>query len=203
MFPIYYPPAVTFDKHGTIWVYWGTGDREDPINKNSRERFYAVKDDGGADSDHPYTEGDLQNVTGDDKNKFTPYPNMKGWYIQLEESEKVLARPAVFAGLVYFTSFLPRSVDPCSVGGDARLYVLEYLSGGGATVFSDALYMAGTTSDRFIHLGEVAPSAPIISVNTKGQASVIVGTMVGGVYSAPIYSDPSNKQLLYWREVIR
>ncbi len=28
--PIYYPPAVALDKNGIPWVFWGTGDREDP-----------------------------------------------------------------------------------------------------------------------------------------------------------------------------
>jgi hypothetical protein len=44
-------------------------------------------------------------------------------------------------------------------------------------------------------------SAPVISVNSRGRASVLVGTTDGGVYSRPAYSLGGNKQLLYWREV--
>ena len=50
--PIYYPPAVAFDTNGIPWVYFGTGDRENPNDKNNQERFYAVKDDGNGD--YPY-----------------------------------------------------------------------------------------------------------------------------------------------------
>jgi type IV pilus assembly protein PilY1 len=55
--PIYTQPAVAFDRRGTPWVYFGTGDRENPTDKVNQERFYAVKDDGKGV--YPRTEVDL------------------------------------------------------------------------------------------------------------------------------------------------
>ena len=66
----------------------------------------------------------------------------KGWYIKLEKSgrqlEKVLAKPAVFNRLVYFTTYTyTQSADPCAVAGVSKDYVVEYLSGGGALSVDD------------------------------------------------------------------
>ena len=67
--PIYYQPSVALDPSGTPWVFFGTGDRENPLEKNIQDRFYAVKDDdarGTTDSDkggYPYSEEDLTDVT--------------------------------------------------------------------------------------------------------------------------------------------
>jgi hypothetical protein len=199
--PIYYQPAVTLDPSGTIWVYFGTGDRENPTDTNNKENFYAVKDDGGYTAVQPYKENDLKKLGVTSDNTYSKVSTEKGWRIELSTSEKVLARPAVFNGLVYFTTFTPITTDPCSAGGDAKLYIVEYLSGGGAT--DTAAYLLGTTSSRFIDIGGGVPSAPIISVNMKGQGSVIVGTTASGIYSSTIHSHPTNKELIYWREVIR
>ena len=44
--PIYYQPAVTVDKGQYPWIYFGTGNREEPMDvSNPQERFYAVKDE--------------------------------------------------------------------------------------------------------------------------------------------------------------
>jgi type IV pilus assembly protein PilY1 len=198
--PIYYQPAVAFDKNGTPWVFFGTGDREDPTNRNSHDIFYAVKDDKDDGAGYPYSESNLTNVTT--LNTFHG-STTKGWYIELETSEKVLARPTVFSNIVYFTTYTPGEKKECSVEGTGRLYFTEFLSGGGAVLFSDAAYLANTTSPlRYVVIGSGVPSAPVISVNLKGKASVIAGTTDGGVYSRVAHSRGTNKQILYWREVI-
>jgi len=202
--PIYYQPAVALDKKGIPWVFWGTGDREDPTSKTSQERFIAVKDDDDDSSGYPYKENNLTNVTT--TNTFDPDPldkgtDNKGWYIAMEQGEKVLSRPAVFSGLVYFTTFTPGETKDCKVAGGPRLYMVEFRSGGGATQFSNAAYLANTTSARYVQIGSGVPSSPVISVASKGNASVSAGTTGGGVYSRVIYSQGTNKQILYWREV--
>jgi hypothetical protein len=55
---------------------------------------------------------------------------------------------------------------------------------------------------RSRNIGYGAPSAPVISVDMKGKASVVIGTTSGQIYSAEAFSPTTNKVLLYWREVI-
>jgi type IV pilus assembly protein PilY1 len=203
---IYYQPAVAFDKNGIPWVYFGTGDREDPKDfKNEQEGFYAVKDDGLGD--YPRDEKkDLKDVTS--LNTFTPDATKKGWYIKLEKQlEKVLAKPAVFNRLVYFTTYTyTESADLCAVGGVSKEYVVEYLSGGGALNVDDMSDILNPPSD-FVHkrsqeIGSGAPSAPVITVNMKGKASVIIGTTSGQISSGEAFSLTTNREILYWREVV-
>jgi len=204
--PIFYQPAVAFDRHKAPWVYFGTGDRENPNDStNPPERFYAVKDDG--QGTYPRKEENLADVTS--VNTFTSVgePN-KGWFIKLEKTdgkhEKVLAKPAVFNRLVYFTTYSYKQTnDPCQVAGDAKLYIVEFLSGGGALTVDELTDLSGTPSERSKVVGEGIPSAPVISVNMEGKASVIIGTTSGQVSSQEAFSPTSNKELLYWREVVR
>jgi len=211
--PIYYQAAAALDPQRNLWVYFGTGDREDPTNDNCRENFYAVKDDGKGD--YPRKKGDLANVTA--TNTFTIDPLRKGWYIELSKGEKVLAKPAVFRELVYFTTYSPKtSTDPCIRAGNAAFYIVEYLSGGGA--FDLGEYLVGNPSDRSAVIGEGIPSTPVISVGSKGDAVVIVRTTSGGGGpgsgsgggpgrgagggGATAPPDENPKKVLYWREVV-
>jgi type IV pilus assembly protein PilY1 len=200
---IYYQPAVAFDNNGIPWVYFGTGDREDPTDtKNPQERFYAVMDDGK--EDYPRSENNLRNVTN--LFTFSPDRTRKGWYIKLESTgkrlEKVFGKPTVFNKLLYFTTyFYNDKADPCSVAGDARLYVVEYVSGGGAFVLED--YLQGKKPEhRWETIGSGVGSSPVITVNMRGQDSVIVGTTSGQVFSTKAHAPSTLKETLYWREVI-
>ena len=144
---IYYQPAVALDRSGKPWVYFGTGDRENPNDyTNQNERFYAVRDDGSGT--YPRTESNLYDLILNNYNSFTPVqdpsvcPGCKGWFIKLDKSrspnpnslEKVLAKPVVFNQLVYFTTYTYTvSANPmCSTGGSGKVYIVEYRSGGGA-----------------------------------------------------------------------
>jgi type IV pilus assembly protein PilY1 len=202
---IYYQPAVAFDSHRIPWVYFGTGDRENPKDwSGPPERFYAVRDDGLGS--YPQTEGDLSDVTTNPLT-FTPDPTKKGWYIKLDKSgrllEKVLAKPAVFNRLLYFDtySYTP-TADLCAAAGISKEYVVEFLSGGGALTVDDLSDLSGPTSSRSQQIGIGAPSNPVITVNNKGKASIIVGTTSGQIYSAPAFSPTTNKAIMYWREVV-
>jgi type IV pilus assembly protein PilY1 len=201
--PIYYQPAVAFDKQRMPWVYFGTGDRENPTEKTTHERFYAVKDDGTGP--YPRTEENLRDVTTyTDRTFVIPQDPLKGWYIKLAKpSEKVLAKPTVFSNLVYFTTYTYTSTDPCKAAGEATLYVLEYLSGGGALVLDDYLQGIPSAHSQAIGTGnEGMPSAPVISVNLKGKATLTIGTTSGKILSKGVLSPVTNKEILYWREVI-
>ena len=87
------------------------------------------------------------------------------------------------------------------VAGDARLYVVEYVSGGGAFVLED--YLQGIHPEqRSGVIGSGVASSPVITVNMKGKASVIAGTTSGQVFSTKAHSPSTLKETLYWREVI-
>jgi hypothetical protein len=85
--------------------------------------------------------------------------------------------------------------------GEARLYIVEYLSGGGALTVDEMSDLAGTAGDRSTKFGVGIPSSPVIRVDATGKASVIIGSTSGQVYSASAFSPSSNKQFLYWREI--
>jgi type IV pilus assembly protein PilY1 len=206
---IYYPPSVAFDNSGNPWVLFGTGDRENPI-EGGIERFYAVKDDGLGD--YPREEKDLKYV-GDSndpvtnsKNTFTPPTDPdKGWYLKLAyKKEQVLGKPVVFNNIVYFTTYSPKEEDSdvCTVGGTARLYVMHYLSGGGALEVDALTDFDGSAGTRSKIIGSGLPSAPAITINAQGQATIIVGTTESQIYSQGAFSPLTNKQMLYWREVL-
>jgi len=204
--PVFYQPAVVFDDYRIPWVYYGTGDRENPTDTtNPAEFFYAVKDDGlGV---YPRRENqELQEISS--INTFTPNPLKKGWYLILEHStqlvEKVLAKPVVFNNIVYFTTYAYRGkATGCSVEGDARLYELYYATGGGALDVDELSDLKGTPSaQRYETIGTGVPSNPVISVNMKGTASIVIGTTSGQVFSKEAFSSGTGKSILYWREVI-
>jgi Tfp pilus tip-associated adhesin PilY1 len=105
--------------------------------------------------------------------------------------------------LLYFTTYTYTSADACKAAGEATLYTVDYLSGGGAMVLDD--YLKGTPSGRSHGIGsgnEGVPSAPVVSVNSKGKASITIGTTSGKILSKEILSPSTNKGVLYWREVI-
>ncbi|CAG0934303.1 Type IV pilus biogenesis factor PilY1 [Rhodocyclaceae bacterium] len=137
-------------------IFFGTGDREHPLNTAVVDRIYAVKDKGQVGQpDEPLTEKNLMDVTADllqedttDSNSISTTLNSLnassnyGWYIRLEENdgkkvgEKVLGSPLVFNKVAYFTTHTPdsptTSTDPCASPdnlGTARIYALNYKTG--------------------------------------------------------------------------
>jgi type IV pilus assembly protein PilY1 len=200
---IYYQPVVAFDRFGAPWIYFGTGDGEHPHDLlNPAERFYAVKDSGRGN--YPRKEMDLLDVTS--SNEFTP-TSKDGWFLELEKSkqksEKVLAKPAVFNKLVYFTTYTYTATEnPCSIVGEGKLYIVEYLSGAGAFEVDDLSDLQGNPSQRSKKIGEGVPSSPVIKANLKGRASMTIGTTKDPIFSSQIFSPSKPKEIIYWREVI-
>jgi Tfp pilus tip-associated adhesin PilY1 len=212
---IYYQPALAFDRYGKPWVYFGTGDRENPNDyTNQNERFYAVKDDGKGT--YPRTENNNTLLEVTSSNTFTQIQDpLKGWMIKLEKSanslEKVLAKPAVFNQLVYFTTYTytySESTNPCYTGGigSAKAYIVEYRSGGGAVSTLDDNLIPSATSNRWVPIsgsGSGLPSPPVISVSLNGKASITILTTTGQILSQKVFSPSVSKAPIYWRELIR
>ncbi len=136
---IFYPPELSKEKDGN-YLYFGTGDRENPRETTAVNRLYCVKDKDLSDSKFAtISESALVNLTADDLQESTDekkkgeirsqLEEKEGWLIQLENAgEKCLASVTVFLKVAYYTTFTPVS-DPCSIGGEARVYAVHYTDG--------------------------------------------------------------------------
>lgn len=210
---ILYPPDLALEM-GYDYLYFGTGDRTDPMETAVVNRFYAVKDRSKTnDQFSTLTESDLVNVTSDvlqedpeSEAAAQALNNLSlqdGWYIVLEESgEKVLAPPTVLFGMVLFTTFTPTD-DPCSYGGEARFYAVDYRTG-------ESVMNLDTTndpqegevlrkSDRSKVIGHGIPTEVIIVIQAPGDMRGYIGT---GDYIVKIDLNVKSKlYLLSWREV--
>lgn len=185
-----------------------TGDREDPLDKITdglsvdpvHNRIYALRDYNykyGAPSTAPatLTDSDLYDSTSNalqdpsGSGYAAAVADIKaadGWRVDLKESsspnwigEKGLARPTVFGGVLYATTYVPPSDSasaetcPPPAEGTARLYGLNYLSGAGIVDLDNS---GGT--ERSIELGGGIPSEVVVVIR-EGGTSGLVGTSGG------------------------
>ena len=80
--------------------------------------------------------------------------------------------------------------------------MLYFQTGGEALEVDDLNDLQGTpSSGRYTTIGQGVPSNPVISVNSKGVASAVIGTTNSQVYSKRVFSSGTGKSILYWREV--
>jgi type IV pilus assembly protein PilY1 len=151
---IFYKPSVTSEV-GYTMLFFGTGDREHPLNTNVVDRLYALKD---RNQTLAKNEGDMMDVTNDLLQTTTVTGNVAnsnsitdiltrlnattnyGWFIRLRDpdtdnalGEKVLSQPMIFNKAAFFTTYTPNTVggDLCTAGnlGVARQYAVNYKTG--------------------------------------------------------------------------
>lgn len=160
---IFFRPSVTLQSN-YVGVYFGTGDREHPLNTAIVNRFYMVKDYDVpppppiAPSGHKQvtqsrlvdvTSNALQLDTTTESARSTILNNLNapgnfGWYINLNEraGEKVLAPALTFNKVSYFTTYTPNPGlgDVCAPGnlGVSRLYAVDYKTGEAVLNFLDS-----------------------------------------------------------------
>jgi type IV pilus assembly protein PilY1 len=208
----YYPPSLTLE-HGYDLVFMGTGDREDPCNPATSDRFYCIKDAHEAvtlsetdlvDVTDPMAAvPDLDNETSDvDLN----YSVDKGWYIQLATGEKVLAENTIFYKTVYLTTFVPNG-DPCYPGGTGKLYGLEYKTGAAVLDFNN-----DGNLERSVEIGGGIPSKVVTVITDSGiKLFISVGSTIphpeaddfdAGVVTIDPLLPKRNFYYLWWRELI-
>ena len=207
-------------------IFFGTGDRTDPGETGVVNRMYSIKNDWETIGTFTtITESDLVDVTDDliqmgtDEQKIQAADELtasKGWYIRLENTgEKVTASPTIFSGIVYFTTYTPASEagggdpdDPCgapTARGTARLYAIDYLTGGSVNDYSSDTETDGEgevvdqgKKDRYKAIGTAIPTAPVIAV-LEGGPKIYIG-IEGGVDA----EDPTvtaNINVFYWRDI--
>ena len=196
--PVYTQAVGSFDTENNLWIYFGTGDKFDPIAPNAQEKFFAIKEGCPYDQElscTDYSLGDLTNYTtqsGEVTNQ--------GWYINMTgQGEKILSPPTVFGGVVYFTTYTPsQSADPCEAGGSSTLYGVGYTCGAGQ-LDDDS----GT-----LELGDGMASAPIVSISrdpstAELSGSVFVNTSTGGFQNTNVNPNiPSSLvDYIYWKDM--
>jgi hypothetical protein len=134
------------EKYGDIWVYFGTGIYETQIDKtnNETQHFFGLKD--SASGVAPYQMTDLalmqagfvttqidgQDVVVRTLNEVTPNPGNVSWAMELGPgatgSERVIVKPLVIGGIVFFTTFVP-DANVCEGAGDTWVFAVDYKSG--------------------------------------------------------------------------
>lgn len=139
---IFYKPTVAL-LQGVPTLYFGTGDRNHPLNTAVVDRMFAVKDKGqtsAKDISHlaNMTDNDLQSSSATASEIQTIVDSLAstdnyGWYVDLNLSagEKVLASALIFNKQAFYTTYMPLpndNLDVCQVGnlGISRLYQLDY-----------------------------------------------------------------------------
>jgi type IV pilus assembly protein PilY1 len=182
--PIYTKPAVTKDSAGNIWVYWGTGDKQNPTSSSSGGALYAIIDGGST-----YTSSNLTSVSSSVLYSGTT----QGWIYSLSGAgEKMLGDVEIYAGKVYFTTFTPTGTDICTSTGTSKLYTLDYITGSASI----------TTLS-----GSGIASSPTISISPDGTANLYVSVSGSGSVSATISNpvNPTQKlgvpSIRYWRDL--
>jgi type IV pilus assembly protein PilY1 len=169
----------------------------------------------------PLTEANLYNVTPNylqDTSNAAQYDQAitgikasNGWYLELKDAastrtytpwvgEKVLAKPVIFAGAIYVTTYTPAneetSVITCAASeGLAKLYTLGLYAGTAIVDTNNDGQV--TTADRVQNLGGGIPSE-LITVIREGGTSALVGTSGGA--ATPKISGALPRFKTYWYE---
>ena len=217
--PIFTAVTVTQDQNANLWVAWGTGDKTDPLalpvtGNLFQDKIFAVKDN---DRTTTYV---LANLIDISSSIYQDSPSRKGWYINLPEpGEKILADPAFFGGVLYFTTYTPdQSGNPCNLAGSGRLYGValmlvkadQYIyQAGGGVITPPPLPGVPGSGNRSMVVGSGVPTAPVISFKPSGALPPdIYVTTSGGAgmdavtarvnFNPPAFSNRTN--ILSWRD---
>jgi len=107
---VYYAATTSWLSDGSLGVYWGTGSPYSRIDYSEAGYFFAMKDTAPQSCDDDYMEP-MTDCGAD------------GIYA-LEEGEGLTSDPIVYAGVVYFSTWVPEE-DRCD-GGAGRLYGIDF-----------------------------------------------------------------------------
>ena len=204
----YYSPDVAevrFADQHYYAVAVGSGYRAHPLNRDTADRMYILKDLGvfGVTVNDPRTvryddrtHADLYNATAhqvrdEDQLLVDGLTGKKGWYLEMSAGEKILSRAVIVNHRVAFTSYIP--FDPSQQEesgrclpreGGGRLYLMDLVT-------SEAIIDVNRTGeldagDRWqnLHTPGIPPS-PRIIYPEGGQPMVCVSTECGDAYISP------------------
>jgi type IV pilus assembly protein PilY1 len=203
------------------YLFFGTGDQENPVSNTGTGKFYAVRDTDVFWPTTPLTENDLANLSTSvtSLSGGTVGPTQSGWLVNFatpnfansltndtnaHSGEKVLSDPVVFNNVVYFTTFTPNASNPCGGGGIARVYGLQMLNAGAGLASLASLGETSSTKVPYhVYSGSDGgiPSSPSLSIYPSGQSSIFVGFSTGTVKEIKIESPPQMKSIKSWKEI--
>jgi Tfp pilus tip-associated adhesin PilY1 len=200
-----------------VWVYFGTGENNDPTVKptdtsDTNNRLYGIKENSDFTGVHTTT--NLTNITSS-STTYEDTDTKHGWYINLSTNtltrsdgttivgpvgEKMISDPTVFGGVVFFTTHVPHQGggSACGESGDAFLYGIKYTSGGGAL----------ENDSRTKYIGHGIGSAPVMSMRPGGSGITdIYATASGGAGTSALTQKLGNApptasmtNILYWKD---
>ncbi|AJE04269.1 pilus assembly protein [Geobacter pickeringii] len=195
---IFYQPEIAFQ--GSFdYLFFSTGDRDNPRSTTAVDRLYGVKDFNPASGFTTVTESTLTDQTGVVSTSTTPVSG-NGWYIRLiaASGEKSLAAPVLFNKYVLFDSFLPNNAL-CDIGGGAKLYAVSYLTGlytryvlGNGIPTEPVLVVRPTGTTAFVGAGGGVVNLSSVTVDTTGANSTPIST---------IFNFATGIVPISWREV--
>jgi type IV pilus assembly protein PilY1 len=213
-YPIYFPPTVTTDSNGDLWVTWANGDAvNDTGPAASVYGLKALLCTDGNGNPSPCSIASLANITNAQTNA-NPYcattSQKVGWVMNLQHNnEQVLAPLAAFNNVLYFTSFVPASGSnsACTSTGTSYLYAVGMETGSAYCNVGQSINQLGSGVIS-VDIGTGIASAPIISIGPSGSAGIYVtvsgaggqlgGTSLSNVTPAPIATWTN---LLYWKDL--
>ena len=192
---IFYDPSATVQQDGTIRLYFGTGDREHPLNTAIVDRMYALIDRGQTTSSG-INESRMVDVTTDALqsagtttaqaasivSQLTSTTNY-GWYVQLNQNagEKVLSPALAVTDIGIYTTYYPSetvTTDPCATGnlGTATVYVLDTTTGNAVFDYDPTNDSTSTTNTY-----AKAPGSPYVLMRSDRSLTVGSGIPSGAV----------------------
>jgi len=126
----------------------------------------------------------------------------------LDPSEKIIGKPVIAGGVVFVTSFIPTTNDPCQAGGSGFLYAFDYLCRPFAKGFlpidqgSSGLLVfptsgADTISGARVSLGLGVPSQPVLDSTGK---FIIVQTSNAEIFRVGVNLEEKTTQIKGWTE---
>ncbi len=183
---VYYSATTSWLKDGNLGIYWGTGTPYSRLGTDSGY-FFAMKDTSPmtctSDTMTPITDCGTDGV------------------VTLDSGEGLTADPTVYAGVVYFSTWVP-DTDRCD-GGSGRLYGLRY-DDCTPGLDTDGDGYANTTDDDFIEEDSYVSGVTVTDKGTLfyGTSDVTTdgsGDAVGTITAA---TDPYlGTQTLAWMEI--
>jgi len=171
----------------------GSGWRGHPMNTETQDRFYAVRDyqpfavltQADFNALTAITDGDLVDIT-DSVTPLVP-EGSKGWKLELRlpggfAGEKVLAESRTFDNIIFFPTYLPRgtaAADPCAPAGTNRAYAIAIDDG--RPVIDRNRDGLTTTEDRYAPLATtgIAPEFSLLMTRSQPGAGGQGGTLGG------------------------
>lgn len=182
----YETPAVAFTtsaQGGDLLIALVSGYREQPINGDTTEMAFMVRDVGGWNMDPPSqttitlsqaaASGGLQQITAAQTSFVDPAVGGRGWYMILPEvAEKGMSTPVFYNFVLLFTTYVPgaaAAATECAPAiGATRLYVVDALSGKGLVDTSLTKYIDSVSPG-------IAGGVQLIH-DSGGQTTILVGT---------------------------